>query len=101
MAAPVFLGEEVSAAGWRLAGVRTIVPAPDEPPAALAATLAAARAGASLVLVAAEVAARIPEADMRAAQAALSPLTVIVPDLTGTAVPDVAARLRHQLGLEG
>jgi len=97
MSAPIFVGEEVSAAGWRLAGVRTVVPEEGDE----AAALATARARAPLVLVGAATAARIPEATLRAAQAALAPLTLIVPDLSGEPVPDVAARLRHQLGLEG
>jgi vacuolar-type H+-ATPase subunit F/Vma7 len=98
MPAPVYIGDEVSAAGYRLAGARVEVPEPGGEGAALA----AARAQAPLVLISAAVAARIAERELRAALAALAPLTLIVPDLRGeAAVPDVAARLRHQLGLEG
>jgi vacuolar-type H+-ATPase subunit F/Vma7 len=98
VSAPVYIGDEVSAAGYRLAGARVTVPEPGGESAALA----TARATAPLVLVSAAVAARIAGREMREAQAALAPLTLIVPDLTGEAlVPDVAARLRHQLGLEG
>ena len=97
MAAPVYIGDEVSAAGCRLAGARVDVPEPGGESAALA----AARAQAPLVLVSAAVAARIPEREMRVALAALTPLTLIVPDLRGEVpVPDVAARLRRELGLE-
>jgi vacuolar-type H+-ATPase subunit F/Vma7 len=97
MPAPVYLGDEVSAAGYALAGVRARTPEPDGE----AAALAAARAEATLVLVSAAVAARIPEETMRAACLALAPLTLIVPDLTGGApLPDIAARLRRELGLE-
>ncbi|MEO8754539.1 MAG: V-type ATP synthase subunit F [Casimicrobiaceae bacterium] len=97
MVAPVYLGDETSAAGWRLAGVRTVLPEEGDE----AAALAAARAHATLVLVSVAVAARIPEAALRAAQAALLPLTLVVPDLSGLPVPDLSARLRHQLGLDG
>ena len=98
MSAPVYIGDEVSAAGYRLAGARVAVPEPGGESAALA----DARAEAPLVLVSAAVAARIAERELRAALAALAPLTLIVPDLRGeVAVPDVASRLRHQLGLEG
>jgi len=97
MSAPVYIGDEVSAAGFRLAGARVSVP--DE--GAEAAALADARAAAPLVLVSAAIAARIPEGEMAKALAALAPLTLIVPDLAGTVpVPDVAARLRRQLGME-
>jgi vacuolar-type H+-ATPase subunit F/Vma7 len=96
MAAPIYLGEETSAAGWRIAGVLTVVPAEGLEVAAFI----DACARAPLVLVAASVAARIPEAVLRAAQTALKPLTLIVPDLSGGSVPDVATRLRRQLGLD-
>jgi len=97
MAAPVYLGDEVTAAGFRLAGLRAHVPAPGEESAALASACADAR----LVLLSAAVAARIAEPELRAARAALSPLVLVVPDLAGlTPVPDLALRLRKQLGLE-
>ncbi len=97
MVAPIYLGDETSAAGWRLAGLRIVLPEQGEE----ATALAAARAHAPLVLVSVAVAARVPEAALRAAQAALTPLTLIVPDVSGLPVPDLSARLRHQLGLEG
>ena len=97
MAAPVYLGDAVSAAGYRLAGALVRTPrAGDE-----AAALAWARLQAPLVLVSAAVAAAINEALLRAALSALTPLVLIVPDLQGeVALPDLAARLRGQLGLE-
>ena len=72
MAAPVYLGDEVSAAGYRLAGVRVRVPERGDE----AAALAAARAEAPLVLVSATVAARIADDAMREAQIALAPLVL-------------------------
>ena len=97
MPAPIYIGDEVSAAGFRLAGARISVPDQGGERAALA----DARATASLVLVSAAVAARIPQGDMARASAALAPLTLIVPDLSGEVpLPDVATRLRRQLGME-
>jgi vacuolar-type H+-ATPase subunit F/Vma7 len=96
MSAPVYLGDEVTAAGYRLAGARVRVPRHGEETAALA----AACADAPLVLVSAAVAERIAETELRAALAALAPLVLIVPDPIGdTPVPDLAAHLRRQLGL--
>jgi vacuolar-type H+-ATPase subunit F/Vma7 len=96
MAAPVYLGDEVSAAGFRLAGLQARVPQRGEETAALS----SARADAPLVLVSATLAARIAESELRAALAALTPLVLIVPDIDGaTPVPDLALRLRRQLGL--
>jgi vacuolar-type H+-ATPase subunit F/Vma7 len=96
-APPIYLGDEVSAAGYRLAGVQALVPRTGQE----AAALAQARARAPLVLVSAAVAARIDAAALGAARAALAPLVLVVPDLAGTPPDtDLAARLRLQLGLD-
>jgi vacuolar-type H+-ATPase subunit F/Vma7 len=97
MPAPIYLGDEVSAAGYRLAGVDARVPRPGAETEALA----TARREAPLVLVNASIAARIGDNELRQAAIALAPLVLIVPDLLGeTPLPDLAARLRAQLGLE-
>lgn len=97
MTAPVYIGDEISAAGWRLAGAQVALPEPGDETAALA----AARAQAPLVLVSAAVAARIDAEALAAAGSALAPMVLVVPDPQGEVVlPDLAARLRSQLGLE-
>ncbi len=97
MTAPVFIGDELSGAGWRLAGATVLTP----PPGAEAAALAQARMQAPLVLVSAVTAAALGEPLLREAQAASQPLVLVVPDLQGLVpLPDLAARLRGQLGLE-
>ncbi len=96
MEPPCFIGDEVSAVGFRLAGFRTEVPAPGEE----AARLHRACEEAALVLVTAEVAARVPESELRHLQAAPGPLLLVVPDVRGrSTVPDLGAGLRRQLGL--
>jgi vacuolar-type H+-ATPase subunit F/Vma7 len=97
MAAPVYLGDEASAAGFRLAGLQVRVPQRGGETAALSSV----RAAAPMVLVSATVAARVGAGELRAALAALTPLVLIVPDIDGgTPVPDPALRLRKLLGLE-
>lgn len=97
MSAPVYIGDEVSSAGYRLAGARTVVCLPGRETAALAESCG----GAPLVLVSAAVAARIDAALLRRALSSLAPLVLVVPDPQGeAALPDLAARLRTQLGLE-
>jgi hypothetical protein len=97
MRPPVYLGDEISAAGWGLAGLRTGVPAPGDETSALA----DARTDAPLVLVSAALAARMDAAALRDALCALQPLVLVVPDPQGqVAGPDLALRLRAQLGLE-
>ncbi len=97
MAIVCYVGDEISAAGFRLAGAKILVPSEGEETNALATACAEAK----LVLVSAAIAARIDEAALARALAALSPLTLLVPDPAGKApLPDIAARLRRQLGLE-
>ncbi len=97
MQPPIYVGDEASAAGYRLAGARVRVPAPGTE----AAALAQARREAPLVLLSAAVAVRLPEATLRAAQAAEAPLLLVVDDLIGgIAAPDLAQRIRLQLGME-
>jgi vacuolar-type H+-ATPase subunit F/Vma7 len=97
MTAPIYLGDEVSAAGYRLAGALVCTPSAGED----AAALQWACSQAPLVLVSAAVAARVDEAVMRERLSALAPLVLVVPDARGMVpLPDLAARLRGQLGLE-
>jgi vacuolar-type H+-ATPase subunit F/Vma7 len=97
MPVPIYLGDEVTAAGYRLAGVQVRIPAPREAGAAFAEACALA----PLVLVSAAVAVHIEAAQLHAALSALQPLVLIVPDAQGGVPrPDLAARLRGQLGME-
>jgi len=97
MSSPVFIGDEVSAAAYRLAGVRVRTP----PQAEMISTLHWARAEAPLVLISAEYAALLPERDLAQALAGLSPPVLVVGDVRGRyPAPDLAARMRRQLGVE-
>ena len=97
MTAPVYIGDEISASGWRLAGARVALPGGGDETAARAAACATA----PLVLVSAAVAARIDPAARASAASAMAPLMLVVPDPQGeVTLPDLAARLRGQLGLE-
>jgi len=97
MGAAVFIGDELSAAGFRLAGVETLVPQPD----AVAATLDGARARAALVIMTAELARKIPAAELEEAMLVETPALAVIPDVLFRApVPDLARRLRSALGIE-
>lgn len=94
----VYLGDAVTAAGYRLAGLTVRTPAVGEAGLALHWALGQE---AALVLVSASVAAELDEALLRRAQLALRPLLLVVPDgVGGVPAPDLAARLRAQLGME-
>jgi len=97
MSGVIYIGDEVSAAGYRLAGAQTLVPGPGEEAEALA-SIAGRDA---LVLVSAAIVGRVAQQRVHDALARLAPLVAIVPDLAGAAAPlDLAQRLRRQLGLD-
>jgi vacuolar-type H+-ATPase subunit F/Vma7 len=92
----VYLGDEVSAAGYRLAGIEVIVTKDGEE----AQSFARVPADAALMLVSSAVAARVPPATLQRAASALHPLLLIVPARGGEArAPELVQRLRVQLGL--
>jgi|GEM_PF-5659836 len=93
-----YIGNELDAAGWRLAGALTLVPAAGDERAALA----QARSAAALVLVAGEVARALPGDCLEPALAALAPLLLVLPDEAGARphALDPAERVRRLLGLE-
>lgn len=96
MSAPVYIGDAVSAAGYRLAGLRVHVPDTAE----LLMQIEQAAADASLVLLGADLAAQLPVAALDRLLSAVTPAVVVVPDVRGQAeLPDLANRLRQQLGV--
>ncbi|MCG6940246.1 MAG: V-type ATP synthase subunit F [Thiohalocapsa sp.] len=98
----VFIGDELSAAGWRLAGADCRTPAPAETPDLLRALLRTARdeAPVGLILITAEYAAALPQALLEEALAAQRPPCVVVADARGRVAPaDLTAALKRQLGL--
>ena len=96
MGVPVYIGDVVSATGYRLAGLRVQVP----DTADLLAQIEQAANDASLVLLGADLAAQLPVAALDRLLSAVSPAVVVVPDVRGQAeLPDLANRLRQQLGV--
>lgn len=94
---PVFIGDEVTAAAYRLAGLEARV----APPEAVAAQWAQAlRERPPLVLITAECAAALPAAELDAALARFDPPVAVVPDAGArVAPPDFMARVRASLGI--
>jgi vacuolar-type H+-ATPase subunit F/Vma7 len=91
-----FIGDEVSAAGFRLAGVDVHVPAPEHAPSLFRRLLRESQ----LILVTAEVAGWLPKDLLHRASIADCPSVLVVPDVRGGfAAPDLAASLRRQLGM--
>jgi vacuolar-type H+-ATPase subunit F/Vma7 len=93
---PVYIGDAVSAAGFRLAGLRIHVPDTTE----LVMQIEQAATDAPLVLLGADLAAQLPVAELDRLLSAVTPAVVVVPDVRGQAdLPDLANRLRQQLGV--
>lgn len=93
---PVYIGDEVSACGYRLAGLETHVPADNNLPAELDSIIR----DAALVLLSADIAGRLPDDQRERLLARVKPPVVVVPDVRGHAqLADMATRLRKQLGV--
>lgn len=92
----VFVGDEIAAAGFRLAGVATRVP----PDGAETAAVREEAASSALVLVARRTAERMEPAALQHVLASTDSLVLVLPDAAGLpAAADVAARVRLQLGV--
>lgn len=97
MSGVTFIGDEVSAAGYRLAGVDVFSPSPAE----AADVFAAACGRAGLVLVASATASNIPAAQLDDALSRGAPLVMVVGDVRERAAPpDLEGYVRDILGLE-
>ena len=98
MARVYYIGDEATAAGYRLAGAEVRVP----PVAEIADVFRRAReADADLILLSAQCAVGLPPEDLDAALLGDRPLVAIVPDAHGRHTPpDVAREVRLALGIE-
>ena len=97
MAGVAFIGDELTASGFRLAGARVFIVSVDE----TAAAFDAAREVASLVLIGPSHAAALPAAGLATALGSFAPLTLVVDDiLEREAPPDLEQLMRRALGVE-
>lgn len=96
MALPVYIGNELDAAGYRLMGARIVVPRDRD----LGALFQEARMDSPLVMVSAGVADALGEEVLAAAVIAASPPVVVVADAVGEAnPPDMEREVRAALGV--
>ncbi len=97
MSAILFVGDAISATGWRLAGVQTRVPDPGQEAEWLTRLCAPPT---QLVLLTAAVAQTLPAPLQQRLFALASPLVLVVPDVQErVAMPDLADGVRRQLGV--
>ena len=98
MARVQYIGDEATAAAFRLAGADCRVPGPGEISEVFRRAIAD---GADVILLSAEHAGGLDPAELSAALTADEPLVAIVPDVFGRHVaPDVALEVRLALGIE-
>jgi vacuolar-type H+-ATPase subunit F/Vma7 len=93
-----YIGDEATAAGYRLAGAEIRVPAPEE---AFDVFRRAREAEAELILLSAALVPAMPREELESALVGIVPLVAIVPDAHGRhAPPEVAREVRLALGIE-
>ena len=98
MARIYYIGDEATAAGYRLAGAEVRVPAEEEAPEVFRRAQAA---DVDLILLSAGLAGTLPPEELEAAVQGERPLVAIVADVHGRhAPPDVARDVRLALGIE-
>ena len=98
MARVVYIGDEVTAAGFRLAGLEAQVTHAGGAGEALRAALAGP---ADCVLFSGRLADDVPPALLQQALEGIEPLFAVVPDVRGLAAPpDLVREVRNALGIE-
>jgi vacuolar-type H+-ATPase subunit F/Vma7 len=97
VAPPIVIADELTAAGFRLAGARTIVPSLRT----LGTEFEAACHECELLLISAAFAAALPRKQLESALASDRPLLLLVPDaLRRRDPPDLVRELEATLGVE-
>jgi vacuolar-type H+-ATPase subunit F/Vma7 len=98
MARVLYLGDEVTAAGFRLAGVEARVTDLTDAAEALRAAL---ESDLDCVLLSGGLVSVVPPALLERAEATVEPLFAVVPDVRGRDAPqDLARDVRNALGIE-
>lgn len=97
MSGAIFIGDELTATGFRLTGLETLTPEPAD----LAAAFADSRRRAALVIVTAECARCLPDDLLVSAVVTDPPTVVIIPDVLARVEPtSLARRMKSILGIE-
>ena len=98
MARIVYIGDAVTATGYRLAGAETRVPPEAEVVETIRETV---RGEVDLVLLSPALAQTLPDAELAQVLAMERPLVTLVPELFGEArPPDLKRKVRTALGIE-
>ena len=94
----VFIGDEVTATGFRLVGVETRITAPEDAAEALAAEMARRR----VILLTTGLGQALPGPMLERLLQSEEPVVIVLPDLAGwVGALDLEARVRRELGIGG
>lgn len=97
MARPILIGDRLTTAGFRLAGVRALVTEPADAGPVLREALEMG----GPVMITAALAAYVPTAQLEKAILAADPPLAVIPDIARTREPaDMGAAVRRALGVE-
>lgn len=97
MALPVLISDRLTAAGFRLAGVRPLVTSPED----AAAVFREALALKAPVMITAALARHVPQAQLAKAIGAADPPVAVIPDMVRRVEPpDMGTQVRRALGVE-
>jgi vacuolar-type H+-ATPase subunit F/Vma7 len=97
MALPILISDRLTAAGFRLAGVRPLVTAPED----VAAVFREALALQGPVMITAALAERLPRSVLEKAIKSADPPVAVIPDVVRRTEPaDMADKVRRALGVE-
>jgi vacuolar-type H+-ATPase subunit F/Vma7 len=96
MQSPVFIGDELTATGYRLAGLQVRTPDREQLPA----TLKWAMENTSLILLGSTCSEMLSQHDLDTLLQSQEPAVVVVQDIQGTSdMTDLSSRLKAQLGM--
>jgi vacuolar-type H+-ATPase subunit F/Vma7 len=97
MAQPILISDRLTAAGFRLAGVRPLVTAPED----VGAVFREALALRGPVMITAVLAERLPRSVLEKAIKSADPPVAVIPDVVRNTEPaDMADKVRRALGVE-
>ena len=96
MSVAEFIGDEVSAAGYRLCGIDVRITDGGD----VISLIRRASERASLVLVSSSAVQDLNSAELDALLAGIEPVVLVVPDVRGLhEIPDIVSRVHRQLGM--
>jgi len=101
MTQPIVIADRLTAAGFRLAGLRPLVTPPEDAAAVFAEAIGQGGRHGGPVMITAALAGHVPAAQLSRAIRAAAPPVAVIPDITRSVEPaDMGREVRRALGVE-